>query len=343
LRLPTVLAALLAALVVSVTPTGAAEPQDVRVRAAVASLADRLGERTAGSYLDEDGELVVTVTDDGAARIVEAAGGVPRRVERGAAELAAAAGVLAEEAAIPGTAWGVDPAANQVLVTHDDTVPGRDLDRLRRVVDGLGDAARLAHAPGELRAAIAGGDAVYRGGRPCSLGFNVTDGQDHYFLTAGHCTEGFTDWFADADAAVPLGTTEGSSFPGDDYGLVRYTSDTVEIEDGVDTHGGYQDITAAGTPLVGETVWRSGRSTGVRSGTVTALDVTVNYAEGQVTGLIATTACSFSGDSGGPLYAGTTGYGLLSGGSGSCDTPGPSTSYFQPVTEPLAAYGVSVY
>jgi len=42
-----------------------------------------------------------------------------------------------------------------------------------------------------------------------------------------------------------------------------------------------------------------------------------------------------------PLYSGTRAYGLTSGGSGNCTFGG--TTYFQPVTEPLSVYGVSVY
>ena len=104
---------------------------------------------------------------------------------------------------------------------------------------------------------------------------------------------------------------------------------------------GSQDITSAGTPAVGQTVTRRGSTTGIRSGRVTALNATVNYREGTVTGLIRTTVCAEPGDSGGPLHSGTRAYGLTSGGSGNCSTGG--TTYFQPVTEPLSVYGVSVY
>ena len=86
---------------------------------------------------------------------------------------------------------------------------------------------------------------------------------------------------------------------------------------------------------------RSGSTTGVHSGTVTALNATVNYAEGTVTGLIRTNVCAEGGDSGGSLFAGTKALGLTSGGSGNCTTGG--TTFFQPVTEALSAYGVSVY
>ena len=47
------------------------------------------------------------------------------------------------------------------------------------------------------------------------------------------------------------------------------------------------------------------------------------------------------GDSGGSLFDGTAAIGLTSGGSGNCTFGG--RTFFQPVTEPLSVYGVSVY
>ena len=104
---------------------------------------------------------------------------------------------------------------------------------------------------------------------------------------------------------------------------------------------GTQDITSARNPSVGETVWRKGSTTGIHSGRVTALNATVNYAQGTVSGLIKTTVCAEPGDSGGPLYSGTSALGLTSGGTGDCTVGG--TTYFQPVTEALSVYGVAVY
>ena len=90
-----------------------------------------------------------------------------------------------------------------------------------------------------------------------------------------------------------------------------------------------------------QTVTRRGSTTGTRSGRVTALNATVNYAQGPVSGLIRTTVCAQPGDSGGSLYSGSTAHGLTSGGSGNCTTGG--TTFFQPVVEALNVYGVSVY
>jgi hypothetical protein len=98
---------------------------------------------------------------------------------------------------------------------------------------------------------------------------------------------------------------------------------------------------AARIESTGATVYRRGSTTGIHSGKVTALNSTVNYSEGSVSGLIRTTVCAEPGDSGGSLYSGSTANGLTSGGSGNCTSGG--VTYFQPVVEPLSAYGVSVF
>ncbi len=106
-------------------------------------------------------------------------------------------------------------------------------------------------------------------------------------------------------------------------------------------NGTSRDITRSGNAFVGQSVQRSGSTTGLRSGSVQGLNATVNYQEGSVFGLIRTNVCAEGGDSGGALFAGNTALGLTSGGSGNCRSGG--TTYFQPVTEALNVYGMSVY
>lgn len=92
---------------------------------------------------------------------------------------------------------------------------------------------------------------------------------------------------------------------------------------------------------VGEAVKRSGSTTGTRSRTVTALDVTVHYSGGgTVRGVIQTTVCAEPGDSGGALYDGTKALGITSGGSGNRSVGG--TTFYQPVPEALAKYRVTL-
>ena len=77
---------------------------------------------------------------------------------------------------------------------------------------------------GTLEPTIAGGQAIYSSGYRCSLGFNVRSGTTYYFLTAGHCTNLGTTWYSNSAQTTQLGTRAGTSFPGNDYGIVRYTN-----------------------------------------------------------------------------------------------------------------------
>ncbi|MEV6811215.1 S1 family peptidase [Micromonospora sp. NPDC051296] len=310
---------------------------------AAAALAERLGDRAAGAYADSAGKMVVAVTDAVAARQVATAGATPKIVKRGAAELNRATAELDRSAAIPGTAWWTDAATNQVVVSVDSTVTGAKLERVKAAAARTNGAVRIEAEAGVLSTRISGGEAIYaQGGGRCSLGFNVRAGSTYYFITAGHCTNIATNWYSNSAQTSLLGTRAGTSFPGNDYGIVRYSNQSVVQPGNVYLYNGtYRDITASGNAYVGQSVTRSGSTTGVRSGSVTALNATVNYAEGQVRGLIRTTVCAQPGDSGGSLFSGSTALGLTSGGSGNCTSGG--TTYFQPVGPVLSRYGVSVY
>jgi S1-C subfamily serine protease len=246
------------------------------------------------------------------------------------------------ERAIPfaGTAIGIDANAQQVIVSVDSSVTGTRLASVRAAVRGFGSAARLVFVAGTFHTdAVIGGDAIYGSRYRCSLGFNVRSGSTYYFLTAGHCGKVEPTWWTSANHSTLLGSTVSATFPGKDYSLVKYDTSYA-----VDTKGlaGNVDIASAANAFVGESVTRDGSTTGIHTGKVTALNVTVHYAGGgTVRGLIQTTVCAEPGDSGGPLYDGTKAIGLTSGGSGDCKSGG--TTFFQPVTAALSAYGVSVY
>lgn len=326
-------AALVLGTLVAATPAQAGGPAVVADRAA--GVIDTLGaDRTAGSYWD-GARLVVNITDSSTASAVRTAGATPKLVSRSAAQLEALMTRL--DTHVVGTAWSIDPASNQVVIDVDSTVTGTRLATLQTAVAGTGGAARINQVPGTFSRLISGGDAIYGGGARCSLGFNVRSATTNYFLTAGHCTNFAATWYANSSQTTKLGDRAGSSFPGNDYGIVRYTNTSISKPGTV----GSQDITSAGNAFVGQAVKRRGSTTGIRSGSVTGLNATVNYAEGTVTGMIKTNVCAEPGDSGGPLYAGSIALGLTSGGSGNCTFGG--TTFFQPVTEALSVYGVSVY
>ncbi|MGI5351444.1 S1 family peptidase [Streptomyces sp. CA-250714] len=239
---------------------------------------------------------------------------------------------------VAGTAWHVDKESNKLVVAVDSRVSRGEIAKIQRAAGNNAGAVEIERVKGTFKKFLSGGDAIYTGGGRCSAGFNVRSGSTYYLLTAGHCTDLGGNWYTNSSRTTLIGPTAGSSFPGNDYGLVRYSNSSVPHPGTV----GSVDITGAGNASVGQSVTRRGSTTGTHSGQVTGLNATVNYGGGDiVSGLIRTTVCAEPGDSGGPLYRGSTALGLTSGGSGNCSSGG--TTFFQPVPEALSAYGVSIY
>ncbi|MFE1768073.1 S1 family peptidase [Streptomyces angustmyceticus] len=187
-----------------------------------------------------------------------------------------------------------------------------------------------------------GGSAIFGGNARCSLGFNVTVKGAPAFLTAGHCGNDSKTWSADQGGSQPLGTVADSKFPKTDFALVTYDDAGAKPESAVDVgNGSTKEITKAAEAAVGMKVQRSGSTTGLHDGTVTGLDATVNYGNGDiVNGLIQTDVCAEPGDSGGAMFSGDSAVGLTSGGSGDCTAGGET--FFQPVTDALKATGAEI-
>ncbi|WP_405609995.1 S1 family peptidase [Streptomyces sp. NBC_01508] len=271
--------------------------------------------------------------------VAAAALAVPSAVAAPAPEAKVTAAQLADassavlDADVAGTAWYTDKATGKIVVTADSTVSKAELAEVKSALSDSEAGLTIKRTPGKFSKLIAGGEAITTGGARCSLGFNVTNGSTNYALTAGHCTNIGSSW--------SIGTTTGSSFPGNDYGIIQHSNPGAADGRVSLYNGSYQEITGAGNASVGQSVQRSGSTTGLHGGSVTGLNATVNYgADGVVTGMIQTNVCAEPGDSGGALFAGTTALGLTSGGSGNCSSGG--TTFFQPVTEALSAYGVSI-
>ncbi len=234
----------------------------------------------------------------------------------------------------PNTAWGLDPATGRLLVTVSDAAPTAGAARLLAVASRFGAnvvRTRLPLTEQDLTDPLAPADGVLLGGDSindakiiCSAGFNVLQGGVRYLLTAGHCTQGLPNWTGVGPAVV-------SAFPGTDYGVIR--DDQATAPGAVDRWDGTtQPITGAAAATVGEAVCASGQTTHVTCGHVTAVGLTVDYGDGNVVrGLIETDVHTDHGDSGGSLFDGAIGLGMVSGGDG-------TTDYFQPLPPVLAAY-----
>jgi streptogrisin D len=322
-------------------------------------LQDLLGQAFAGSYYDSGSQQLVVnvISGDNNNVIVQAekAGAKVREVDNSLAELQAGAQTLKADATVPGTAWAVDPRTNKIVVTADSTVTGSKWNQVESTVQGLGaDMATLNKSAGTFKPLVSGGDAIFsqvEGGTVrCSLGFNVTasDGAPA-FLTAGHCGVAAKQW-SDSETGDPIATVDQATFPGEgDFSLVKYDDPATVAPSEVNVGGGQTvQIVQAEEATVGTQVFRMGSTTGLKDGTVTGLDATVNFQSetdpngvDTVTGLIQTDVCAEAGDSGGSLFTQDGGaVGLTSGGSGDCTVGGET--FFQPVTTALAATGATL-
>ncbi|MER6282715.1 S1 family peptidase [Streptomyces sviceus] len=306
-------------------------------------LVSRLGSsRTAGTWIGADGKPVVAVTDEQAAAEVREAGARPKVVGHSMDELKSAARTLRSAPRVAGTAWSMDYRTNEVVVQGDSTVSASDWAAMTKVAHGIGGFVRMERTEGSFTPRLNGAQPILSTGGRCSAGFNVTNGQSDFILTAGHCGPTGSVWFADTGGTNQLGKTVTQSFPGNDFSLVQYADGKAGDGAGVVFIGNGKgvQITGAGDPSIGQRVFRSGSTSGLRDGQVTGVNSTVNYPEGTVTGLIETNVCAEPGDSGGPMFSEGIALGITSGGSGDCTQGG--TTFFQPVTKALTALGMQL-
>ncbi|MDQ3404051.1 MAG: S1 family peptidase, partial [Actinomycetota bacterium] len=313
------------------------------------SLSAQLGGSFGNSWLNDAGKLVVGVTDVNRIGEIRAAGAEAKVVEHSAASLNSIKSVLdsrARTAPDSVTGWAVDVRTNKVVVSVLKSDPA-GLAWAKANGGGALQVERVTEAPRPMWSLI-GGQAIYLGGGRCSIGFNARNSAGtRYVITAGHCTRGASSV---SGTGGSIGSVAGTSFPTNDYGLIRVTSSAAVSTPLVDRYSSGSDVTVAGssvTPIGGQ-ICRSGSTTGWRCGSVQAFNQTVNYGGGDVVyGMTRTSACAEPGDSGGSFVSAPTStgrvqaQGMTSGGSGNCSTGG--TVYFQPVNEALSAYGLSLY
>lgn len=317
---------------------------DSRTTTAVA-LQSSLGDRSAGTWISQTtGALMVGVTDEEAADTVEAAGATPKMVSRDMTDLQEVKTQLDAIGSIPGTSWAIDPASNAVTVqVSTDAEADSRADAWLDKLEGYGDAVNVQRTTASFTTqAFFGGQAILSedGSGRCTSAFNATDGQDAFVITAGHCTEAIDTW---SDGEQIIGDSALVEFPGDDYGLVSVDDpEELDPQPAVIDDDEAQPITGITQVPVGSTVCKTGSTTGTTCGVVQAYDTTVVYPEGTVRGLIQTDVCTQAGDSGGALFAGDQGQGIVSGGSaGACEQVG-FVSFFQPIDEVLDDTGLEL-
>jgi len=369
---PEVLAALQRDLGLTADQVKARVAQQARASKIDSKLQALLGPAFGGSWFDaRSGTLVVGVTEPQRLAEVMAAGAEARLVQHSQAELD---GIIAELDALAGkandsgkgqrsaggklhlavaglTGWRVDPTTNTVVVT---ALAGRPraavLDRLAR----YGDAVRVEFtdvAPRTTANFMDGGDAI--NGGSCSAGFNLRNAStgQGYLLTAGHCVSAGS--LTTGQGGVIFGPVLESWFPTFDDAIVRNDNPGYWIQGPwVDTNpsnGPVIVISGFSDSPVGTSICKSGITTKLTCGTITAKDETVVFdGTNTVYGLTRHSACVEKGDSGGANYRvsgnsaeGVTSGAVLYGPTLRCGQAvgQPTVSWYFPIADSLAYYG----
>ncbi|WP_225872993.1 ricin-type beta-trefoil lectin domain protein [Cellulosimicrobium composti] len=314
---------------------------DAATGAVEQALSGGLGAAYAGTWVDADAATpVVAVTDPAAVPEVEAAGAEAVVVERGLAELDAVATGL-DQVSTPDAvqAWYVDVTTNEVVVESLDPAAAEAFVAASGV-DPAAVRTEVVDAPYELTADVRGGDRYITrdpgasSGSACSIGFAVQGG----FVTAGHCGAAGKEVLTAGWAR--MGTVQAASFPGHDYAWVRVDAGFSPVPRVNNYAGGTVDVAGSAEAPVGASVCRSGATTGWRCGVIEQKNITVNYGNGDIPGLVRGSACAEGGDSGGSVISGNQAQGVTSGRINDCSNGGKFI--YQPVNPILSAYGLSL-
>ena len=315
--------------------------------------------RTGGSFLDDNGNLVVTTLDADGDAVVSMGGAQAQRVDDSQVRLDKIMRAL-DRASGAGAGslqgWYVDVTDNSVVVTVTEGATDARTKALTKIAKSFGDSVRIdtapaAEAPQTTAYMVGGFEVVLPGGGTCSAGFNTRDANGrNVVLTAGHCTK--TPGMISRQGYW-VGNTRTANFPADDYGTFwnSYPSYWIPSVSVSKYNGTYVNVRGQwNAPTVGATVCKSGRTTGYTCGAITALNQTVVYTGGKtVYGLVRHNACVQGGDSGGSnISAGAFALGVTSGASmtagGLClsKVGQPNVSWYQPIGEALTANGLTL-
>ncbi|MFJ9108842.1 S1 family peptidase [Streptomyces sp. NPDC102283] len=348
------------------TTLGVSEKAAVRRLDREADQQDRFAELrkdrvdTLGAFFAEDGSLVVNAADAEAAVDVRAAGLKARVPERGESELDRIKARLDAEAlgSAPAgvSAWSVDLASDTVTVevNGDSDAATRSFLEAAR---SNGDAVRVVKGQEKLetQAVVPPGSRMTFNGYLCSVGYGAKDrGGKQVLVTAGHCIED-----------LPALAYNGTRFAKGTH--TRFALGTRSVDMGIASvdagHSIGLDVTTygrAGTVPVrgskrapsGAALCKSGQTTNWTCGKVGSYNVSVTYTDQNggpdtvVTGLASSSVCTQGGDSGGAYISGDQAQGMTSGGpsnqrcNGQVNSPG--SSYFQPLDDALAYYGLTL-
>jgi hypothetical protein len=184
-------------------------------------------------------------------------------------------------------------------------------------------------------APLGGGSILTSGSFRCTAAFAATHGTTGHLVT-GPCASTGTQLSSNN---VLVGPVTAASANGA-VTLVTVSNTTAwTLVPWILVGGAHHVITGSTETPVGGSVCLLDRSFGQRCGVVTAKNLTVNFAEGRITGVTRTNICMSAG-SAIAFVSGGQAQGMPIGGSSSCSTTG--VSYFLPIRPILAAYGLTL-
>ncbi|MFI6697333.1 S1 family peptidase [Streptomyces sp. NPDC050433] len=320
---------------------------------------NKQGIKTDGAFFTKAGTLTVNAPDARSAARVEDAGLTARVPEHGKSALDLIKSELdakaAEQAPAGVSSWSVDLAADTVTVevSNDSGAAARSF---IKAASKHGDAVRVIRGQERLetQAVVPPGSRMTFNGYICSVGFGARDAAGkQYLVTAGHCIEDLPD-LAYNNVKFAKGTNSRFAVGtrSVDMGIAAVDAED-SIGTQVTTHGQAGNVAVRGGTRAaqGAAMCKSGQTTGWTCGTVGSYNVTVTYTDANggpdtvVTGLGSSTVCTEGGDSGGAYIAGNQAQGMTSGGpigQNCTGVNGRGSSYFQPLTDALSYYGLTL-
>ncbi|SDM92039.1 S1 family peptidase [Allokutzneria albata] len=313
-----------------------------------------------------NGQLTVNAADKATSAKAKAKGLAVRTGARGAAALERISADLdsAASAHRPDgvNSWAVDLATDAVVITVQEGRRSAATEKFLAAAAKHGSAVRVETTTERLAptADVYPGSKMTfsaSGGGWCSVGFGATNSSGQRFLvTAGHCVEGLPDlYLGSTHFGKATHTRFGIGQDSVDMGIARIDAED-RIMTSVGTWGaaGTVAVRGANRAAVGSTICKSGATTGWTCGNIKSYNVTVTYTDPNggpqtvVRGLGSSSVCTAGGDSGGAYISGNQAQGMTSGGpmGQTCafnggNIPGKS-SYFQPLSDALSYYGLSV-
>ena len=208
----------------------------------------------------------------------------------------------------------------------------------------------------------------------CTSGFEATRAGKAVMLTAGHC---FANGANVRHANVAIGTVAGRTWPADgtngnvtvdgeyipeniawggkSFGVIYYDANMNNYPLYSLQGQAAQGVKDPATEVVGTGAAHSGITTGTHNGTLTQVNIAVAIANDPdgasvvtINNARALNACTLPGDSGGPVFGGDLGYGVMTAasfprtqaGAPYCDAT--TTGYYMPLITLVRQFGATV-